>query len=158
MVPIYSLSSWFGLRYYHLSIYFDTVRNVYEGGFAGVVWIAGWPTPRAPERLLPALLAPLTPWRCAAFVIYSFLSLCFEYLGGEQSIIHSLKGRSNPPSCYTCTCCLPRFEYGVKFLRFCKRATLQFCATKFIVATITIILVAQKVYYDGDLSPRYGYL
>lgn len=52
---------------------------------------------------------PIPP-RGAAFVIYSFLSLCFEYLGGEQSIINALKGRSNRPSCYTCTCCLPRFE------------------------------------------------
>jgi len=31
MVPIYSLSSWLSLRYYHLSIYFDTIRNIYEG-------------------------------------------------------------------------------------------------------------------------------
>ena len=123
MVPIYSLSSWLSLKYFHLSIYFDTIRNVYE-----------------------------------AFVIYNFLSLCFEYLGGEQSIITALKGRTNKPSCYTCTCCVRRFEYDVAFLRFCKRATLQFCAVKPIVALVTIILVANGVYNDGSLAPEYGYL
>ena len=49
-------------------------------------------------------------------------------------------------------------RYGVRFLRFCKRATLQFCATKVIAATVTIILVAQAVYDDGSLSPKHGYL
>jgi len=27
---------------------------------------------------------------CAAFVIYNFLSLCYEYLGGESSIMAEL--------------------------------------------------------------------
>ena len=31
MVPIYALASWLSLRFFHLSIYFDTVRDVYEG-------------------------------------------------------------------------------------------------------------------------------
>lgn len=31
MVPIYAFASWMSLRFVHLSIYFDTVRNIYEG-------------------------------------------------------------------------------------------------------------------------------
>lgn len=31
MVPIYAIASWLGLKFFHLSIYFDTVRDVYEG-------------------------------------------------------------------------------------------------------------------------------
>jgi hypothetical protein len=31
MVPIYSFSSWLSLRFFHNAIYFDTVRNCYEG-------------------------------------------------------------------------------------------------------------------------------
>ena len=29
----------------------------------------------------------------AAFVIYSFLSLCYEYLGGESSIMSEIRGK-----------------------------------------------------------------
>lgn len=114
MVPIYAFASWMSLHFFHISIYFDTVRNVYE-----------------------------------AFVIYNFLSLCFEYLGGESAIVAALKGRSNRPSCYTCTCCVREFQYNLAFLRFCKRGTLQFCVTKLIVAVLIIILVAKGVYDDG---------
>jgi hypothetical protein len=31
MVPIYALSSWLSLKFFHLAIYFDTIRNIYEG-------------------------------------------------------------------------------------------------------------------------------
>lgn len=35
----------------------------------------------------PGLPAP------AAFVIYSFLSLCFQYLGGESAIMAEIRGK-----------------------------------------------------------------
>lgn len=31
-----------------------------------------------------------------AFVIYNFLALCFEYLGGESAIMGAIKGRDGP--------------------------------------------------------------
>ena len=31
MVPIYCLCSWISLKFFKLSIYFDTVRDCYEG-------------------------------------------------------------------------------------------------------------------------------
>lgn len=42
----------------------------------------------SPSSLLPAL-APCH----AAFVIYSFLSLCFQYLGGESAIMAEIRGK-----------------------------------------------------------------
>jgi len=30
---------------------------------------------------------------CTAFVIYNFLSLCYEYLGGESSIMAEIHGK-----------------------------------------------------------------
>ena len=32
----------------------------------------------------------------AAFVIYSFLSLCYEYLGGESAIMAEIRGKPIP--------------------------------------------------------------
>ena len=34
----------------------------------------------------------------AAFVIYNFLALCFEYLGGEAEVMNKIKGMSSHAS------------------------------------------------------------
>ncbi|XP_051856178.1 transmembrane protein 184A [Antechinus flavipes] len=93
-----------------------------------------------------------------AFVIYSFLSLCFEYLGGESAIMAEIRGKPIRSSCFYGTCCLQGMSYSIGFLRFCKQATLQFCIVKPVMALITIILQGFGKYNDGDFNPRTGYL
>ncbi|XP_072273858.1 transmembrane protein 184A [Pyxicephalus adspersus] len=93
-----------------------------------------------------------------AFVIYSFLSLCFEYLGGESSIMAEIRGKPVKSSCFYGTCCLQGLSYSIGFLRFCKQATLQFCIVKPIMAVVTIILQAFGKYHDGDFNVQSGYL
>nr|CAG4645514.1 EOG090X05RX [Lynceus sp. MCZ IZ 141354] len=93
-----------------------------------------------------------------AFVIYNFLSLCYEYLGGEGNIMGEIRGKPIKSSWFYCTCCLSGRTYTIEFLRFCKQATLQFCAVKPIMAFVTIILQTQGLYSDGDWSPNGGYL
>ncbi|XP_053132144.1 transmembrane protein 184A isoform X2 [Hemicordylus capensis] len=93
-----------------------------------------------------------------AFVIYSFLSLCFEYLGGESTIMAEIRGKPIVSSCFYGTCCLQGMSYSIGFLRFCKQATLQFCIVKPLMAIITIILQAFGKYNDGDFNIHSGYL
>ncbi|XP_075037587.1 transmembrane protein 184A [Mixophyes fleayi] len=93
-----------------------------------------------------------------AFVIYSFLSLCFEYLGGESAIMTEIRGKPVKSSCFYGTCCLQGMSYSIGFLRFCKQATLQFCIVKPIMAVVTIILQAFGKYHDGDFNVQSGYL
>ncbi|XP_040133003.2 transmembrane protein 184A isoform X4 [Ictidomys tridecemlineatus] len=93
-----------------------------------------------------------------AFAIYSFLSLCFQYLGGESAIMAEIRGKPIKSSCIYGTCCLRGMAYSIGFLRFCKQATLQFCMVKPIMALATIILQAFGRYRDGDFSVRSGYL
>ncbi|XP_053550979.1 transmembrane protein 184A isoform X2 [Bombina bombina] len=93
-----------------------------------------------------------------AFVIYSFLSLCFEYLGGESAIMTEIRGKPIRSSCFYGTCCLQGISYSIGFLRFCKQATLQFCIVKPIMAVVTIILQAFGKYRDGDFNVQTGYL
>ncbi|KAF1749187.1 hypothetical protein GCK72_025654 [Caenorhabditis remanei] len=94
-----------------------------------------------------------------AFVIYSFLSLCYEYLGGESNIMAEIRGKPIRPTNYlTCTCCLAGKQYTIEFLRFCKQATLQFCFIKPIMAVITLMLTAIGKYEDGDWSLDQGYI
>ncbi|XP_043311417.1 transmembrane protein 184A isoform X2 [Cervus elaphus] len=87
-----------------------------------------------------------------AFVIYSFLSLCFQYLGGESAIMAEIRGKPIRTSCFHGTCCLQGMTYSIGFLRFCKQATLQFCIVKPIMALVTIVLQAFGKYHDGDFN------
>ncbi|XP_019493011.1 PREDICTED: transmembrane protein 184A isoform X2 [Hipposideros armiger] len=87
-----------------------------------------------------------------AFVIYSFLSLCFQYLGGESTIMAEIRGKPVRSSCLYGTCCLQGMAYSIGFLRFCKQATLQFCVVKPVMALVTIILQAVGKYHDGDFK------
>nr|XP_019603062.1 PREDICTED: transmembrane protein 184A isoform X7 [Rhinolophus sinicus] len=87
-----------------------------------------------------------------AFVIYSFLSLCFQYLGGESTIMAEIRGKPIRSSCLYGTCCLRGVAYSIGFLRFCKQATLQFCVVKPVMALVTIILQAVGKYHDGDFK------
>jgi len=93
-----------------------------------------------------------------AFVIYSFLSLCYEYLGGESNIMAEIRGRPIRRSYLACTCCLGVKMYTIEFLRFCKPATLQFCFVKPAMALVTLILMPLNLYHDGNWRPDQGYL
>jgi len=93
-----------------------------------------------------------------AFVIYNFLSLCYEYLGGEGNIMSEIRGKPIKSSYFWCTCCLTGQSYNIGFLRFCKQGTLQFCFIKPVMSVVVIILQAFKLYHDGDWTPTEGYL
>lgn len=93
-----------------------------------------------------------------AFVIYNFLSLCYEYLGGESNIMTEIRGKPVKSSFWYGTCCLSGKNYTIGFLRFCKQATLQFCAVKPLMSVVTLILQLFGKYTDGDWRPDSGYL
>jgi len=93
-----------------------------------------------------------------AFVIYCFLALCYEYLGGEGNIMAEIRGKAIPHSYMHLTCCIAGKEYTISFLRFCKQMTLQFCLVKPLMALVTLILQAFGKYHDGDFRMDGGYL
>ncbi|KAG9511296.1 Transmembrane protein [Fragariocoptes setiger] len=93
-----------------------------------------------------------------ALVIYNFLSLCYEYLGGEGNIMSELRGKPIKTSCLYGTCLFGGKSYTIGFLRFCKQATLQFCAVKPLMSLITLALVSSGHYRDGDWSLSNSYI
>uniref|UniRef100_H2ZNX8 Transmembrane protein 184B n=1 Tax=Ciona savignyi TaxID=51511 RepID=H2ZNX8_CIOSA len=94
-----------------------------------------------------------------AFVVYNFLSLCYEgYLGGESAIMAEIRGKPVKTNWISCTCCLAGKTYSIGTLRFCKQATLQFCIIKPPLAIITLILQSFDLYKDGDFNVNSGYL
>jgi len=93
-----------------------------------------------------------------AFVIYNFLALCYEYLGGEGNIMSEIRGKSIKSSCIYGTCCLSGHSYNIGFLRFCKQATLQFCIVKPTMSFIVILLQSYGYYEEGKWDADKGYL
>ena len=93
-----------------------------------------------------------------AFVIYNFMSLCYEYLGGEGNIMSELRGKPIKANWHYGTCCLKSRSYTIEFLRFCKQATLQFCFVKPLMSIMTLYLMATGRYKDGDWSLNNSYI
>ncbi|XP_054821883.1 uncharacterized protein LOC129320445 [Prosopis cineraria] len=123
MVPVYALMSFLCLVLPDSSIYFNSVREVYE-----------------------------------AWVIYNFLTLCLEWVGGPGAVVLSLSGRILKPSWYLMTCCLPPLPLDGRFIRKCKQGCLQFVFLKPLLAAITLVLYAKGKYKDGNFSPKQSYL
>ncbi|VDM31492.1 unnamed protein product [Hydatigera taeniaeformis] len=88
---------------------------------------------------------------------YVFLSLCYEYLGGESCIMAEIRGKKIPYSWVFCTCCFSGQVFTIGFLRFCKQATLQFCLVKPLMAVAIIVMQLIGVYKHGVWSWSNGY-
>lgn len=150
IVPIYATYSWISLMFFNsesVYIYFFTVRDCYEGESFSDIY--GHVENKTSNHTFLAF---------AAFVIYNFLSLCYEYLGGEGNIMSEIRGKPIKSSCLYGTCCLAGKTYTIGFLRFCKQATLQFCLVKPVMAFIIIFLQSSGHYRDGDWSANTGYI
>jgi len=93
-----------------------------------------------------------------AFVIYNFLSLCYEYLGGEGNIMSEIRGKPIKLDWAMGSFCLVGQSYNIGFLRFCKQGTLQFCIMKPLMSFIVIILQFSNLYHDGNWSPADSYI
>lgn len=147
IVPIYATYSWISLMFFNsenVYIYFFTVRDCYEG--------------ESYKGMHICFLSATNYLFFAAFVIYNFLALCYEYLGGEGNIMSEIRGKPIKSSCLYGTCCLAGKTYTIGFLRFCKQATLQFCLVKPLMAFIIIFLQSSGHYHDGDWSANTGYI
>ncbi|KAL1241918.1 Transmembrane protein [Trichinella pseudospiralis] len=76
--------------------------------------------------------------------IYSFLSLCYEYLGGESNIMAEIRGRTIANSYWSCTCCLA--------------GNIAILLVKPVMAFLTLVLKPLGRYEEGKWSPEEGYL
>jgi hypothetical protein len=77
-------------------------------------------------------------------VIYSFLTLLYDYLGGEGAIINAINGMPINGTYATWTCCLSGTPFSLKTLRFCKKSTLQ--VRYFLLKTLHFLILKQEVF------------
>jgi len=82
-----------------------------------------------------------------AFVIYCFLALILQYVGGEDTCMNRFNDKPTMP--HPCPLCfLPRIRLDVLFLRLCKQGTLQFVIIKPVMAFISLVMLSQNLYND----------
>ncbi|XP_076899157.1 uncharacterized protein LOC143552944 [Bidens hawaiensis] len=93
-----------------------------------------------------------------AWVIYNFLSLCLEWVGGPGAVVLSLTGRVLKPNWCLMTCCFPPIPLDGRFIRRCKQGCLQFVILKPILVAVTFILYAKGKYEGGNFSANQSYL
>lgn len=103
------------MRHIHGSVYYFSIRKVYTFTFSQFVIVM-----KVGQLLEFQKKSKITTQRrnpkknvimkfflnISAFVIYSFLSLCYEYLGGEGNIMSEIRGKPIKSSCLYGTCCL----------------------------------------------------
>ncbi|KAL8205956.1 hypothetical protein R6Q57_009507 [Mikania cordata] len=123
MVPVYALTSFLSLVFNETSIYFDSLREIYE-----------------------------------AWVIYNFLSLCLEWVGGPGAVVLSLTSRVLKPNWCLMTCCFPPIPLDGRFIRRCKQGCLQFVILKPVLVAVSFLLYAKGRYQDGNFSAKQSYL
>ncbi|KAI3770728.1 hypothetical protein L6452_01870 [Arctium lappa] len=123
MVPVYALMSFLSLIFNESTIYFNSIREIYE-----------------------------------AWVIYNFLSLCLEWVGGPGAVVLSLTGRVLKPNLCLMTCCFPPIPLDGRFIRRCKQGCLQFVILKPILVALTFVFYAKGKYQDGNFSAKQSYL
>ena len=101
---------------------------------------------------------PSNPARCSyeAFVIYTFLSLCLEFVGGPGEVEVKMNGFVLHPSFLHCTCCFPPQRVDGLFVRRCKQGALQFVLLMPILGILSVVLYATGNYSPGYWGPSNG--
>ncbi|CAG9467152.1 unnamed protein product [Pedinophyceae sp. YPF-701] len=93
-----------------------------------------------------------------AFIIYEFLTLCLEYVGGPGAVVVKCEGQVIQPSLLHCTCCVSEMPVDGRFVRRCKQYTLQFVLVKPVLAALTLVLFETGHWEEGNWSPASGFV
>eukprot|EP00762_Andalucia_godoyi_P002207 ANDGO_07573.mRNA.1 Transmembrane protein 184 homolog DDB_G0279555 len=122
MVPIYAIDSWCALRFPSLSMYLDSIRDMYE-----------------------------------AYVLYCFLALMIEFLGGENALVYLLSQKP-PMKLPVPLGRVTPVQPGHRFLMVLKIGVLQFVLIKPLLAILTLVAEMHHSFEEGQFNPGSLYL
>eukprot|EP00531_Pseudo-nitzschia_arenysensis_P009444 CAMPEP_0116149706 /NCGR_PEP_ID=MMETSP0329-20121206/19116_1 /TAXON_ID=697910 /ORGANISM="Pseudo-nitzschia arenysensis, Strain B593" /LENGTH=772 /DNA_ID=CAMNT_0003646089 /DNA_START=144 /DNA_END=2462 /DNA_ORIENTATION=- len=179
MVPIFSIQSWLGLRFKDYSIYFETIRDMYEAYvlysfLQFLIQVLGG------EEALILMLKDKSPTRG---VHYGGLQLCLKpWLMGqplrktfiEGEAVSSANNTSSAVTASETTIsgmvggqqhlmkqpnkALKRVYWTSPFFLYCKFGVFQYVLLKFLSTIAILLLEPHGLYKEGSFSYKGGYL
>ncbi|KAK9478500.1 organic solute transporter Ostalpha-domain-containing protein [Lipomyces japonicus] len=94
-----------------------------------------------------------------AFVLYQFLWLLTNFLGGERSVIVTMYGKPPRSHLFPFKNCLPKIDISDPHIFLAiKRGVLQYAWLKPVLAGLTFLMKAVGIYKEGYISWSSGYL
>lgn len=107
LIPNYAISSFLSLLFRAYALYIETVRDMY-----GLPWLTCYLQCLLPHLAYMSLYGCDERMRCRyeAFVIYSFMSLLLEYIGGPGRVEAMARDRIVKGSWLYGTCCFPAMQ------------------------------------------------
>ena len=91
-----------------------------------------------------------------SWVVYNFLALCFEYVGGPGNVQNNMQGKELPPSVWACA--RESQQVDGAYLRRSKEYALQFVFLKPFLSLISWIMHMRGQYGDSEIDFKRGYV
>ena len=91
-----------------------------------------------------------------SWVVYNFLALCFEYVGGPGNVQNNMQGKELPPSVWACA--RESQQVDGAYLRRSKQYALQFVFLKPFLSLISWIMHMRGQYGDSMIDFKRGYV
>ena len=166
MVPIYSMESWLCLRFHQYSIYIETFRDCYEsyvlysffqfliqvlGGEEALILMLKDKSPTRGAHMW-GLQWCIRPWLMGQPIRKTYQTpnpTAQQQLGLQGNNNNNIRSSSRP---------LKRVYWKSPFFVKCKFAVLQYVLIKFMCSFIVVILERNKIYKEGNFTPKGGYL
>ena len=89
-------------------------------------------------------------------MVYNFLALCFEYVGGPGNVQNNMQGKELPPSLWACA--RDSQQVDGAYLRRSKQYALQFVFLKPFLSLISWIMHMRGQYGDSAIDFKRGYV
>jgi len=172
MVPIYSIESWLAMRYKDYAIYIETLRDCYEA-YVLYSFLQFLIEVLGGEEALILMLKDKSPtrgvhmwglqWCVKPWLMGQPVRKTYEDPTNDVAMTATTTTSTTTTTATTTTTNnndrrFKRVHWTSPFFVFCKFGVLQYVLLKYVCTFAVLILERNKLYKEGDFTPKGGYL
>ena len=171
MVPIYSIESWLAMRYKDYAIYIETLRDCYEA-YVLYSFLQFLIEVLGGEEALILMLKDKSPtrgvhmwglqWCVKPWLMGQPVRKTYEDPTNDVAMTATTTTATTTTATTTTTNNndrrFKRVHWTSPFFVFCKFGVLQYVLLKYVCTFAVLILERNKLYKEGDFTPKGGYL